>query len=218
MLELQASPTELSTAATDLLLGLGCAYAAWRLGRERRVFRRDTWLAVFLLLSSASVLGSLAHGLRLPFGLASAIWHPLYLALGLAVALVLVGALHDVLGEGVARRWRIPLLLLGVAAYAVTQALDGAFVVFLIYEGLTTLAALAIYVRLARSRPMPGATLIALGLLLNLVAAVVQASDLKLEVVFKLDHNGLFHIVLMPAFMLLFQGVMRGLQIATDRP
>jgi hypothetical protein len=65
---------------------------------------------------------------------------------------------------------------------------------------------------------MPGATLIALGLLLNLVAAVVQASDLKLEVVFKLDHNGLFHIVLMPAFMLLFQGVMRGLQIATDRP
>ena len=195
MLELQASPTELSTAATDLLLGLGCAYAAWRLGRERGAFRRDTWLAVFLLLSSASVLGSLAHGLRLPSGLASAIWHPLYLALGLAVALVLVGALHDVI-----------------------QALDGAFVVFLIYEGLTTLAALAIYVRLARSRPMPGATLIALGLLLNLVAAVVQASDLKLEVVFKFDHNGLFHIVLMPAFLLLFQGVMRGLQIPADGP
>lgn len=217
MLELHASPTELSTAATDLVLGVGCALAVWRLGEGRASFRRGTWRAVFLLLCIASLLGSLAHGVRLPNDLANLIWHPLYLALGLAVALVLVGALHDLLGEVVARRWRIPLLLLGVSAYVITQALGGAFVVFVVYEGLTTLAALAIYVRLSRTGALPGARLMVLGLLLNLVAAIVQTTDLELEMIFKFDHNGLFHIILMPAFLLLYRGVTRGMRSAPGR-
>ena len=211
MLELQTSPTELSTAATDLVLGVGCAVAAWRLGEGRASFRLGTWRAVFALLAVASLLGGVAHGLHLPPGLTTAIWHPLYLALGLAVALVLVGALYDARGERVAERARIPLLLLGVTAYAATQALDGNFVVFVLYEGLVTFAALVLYARLAWSGTFPGAGPIVLGLLLNLVAAAVQASDLFLEIIFEFDHNGLFHIILMPAFILLYGGVKRGL-------
>ena len=218
MLELQTSPTELSTAATDLVLGVGCAVAAWRLGEGRASFRLGTWRAVFTLLAVASLLGGVAHGLHLPPGLTTAIWHPLYLALGLAVALVLVGALYDARGERVAERARIPLLLLGVTAYAATQALDGNFVVFVLYEGLVTLAALVLYARLAWSGTFPGAGPIVLGLLLNLVAAAVQASDLYLEIFFELDHNGLFHIILMPAFMLLYGGVKRGPHDMPKRP
>ena len=79
------------------------------------------------------------------------------------------------------------------------------------------LAALAIYVRLSRTRALPGARLMVLGLLLNLVAAIVQTTDLELEMIFKFDHNGLFHIILMPAFLLLYRGVTRGMRSAPGR-
>lgn len=217
MVELQASPTELSTAATDLLLGAGCALAAWRIARGRNSPRRTTWCAVFALLAGASFLGGVVHGVRLPEGAANLLWHPLYLALGIAAALVLVAALHDALGEARARRWRAPLLATGVVAYFVTQAFDGAFAVFILYEALVTIAALALYTWLAVAGTLPGALLLVCGLLLNLAAAGIQGSDLGLELVFRFDHNGLFHLALMPAFALLYLGASRGLGVAAPR-
>ncbi len=210
MIELTASPTELTTAATDFLLAVGCAFAAWRVGLGQASFRHANWRAVFTLLAGASLLGAVVHGLGLPSWLATALWHPLYVALGLAVALLLVGALYDARGESSARGWRRPLLGLGVAAYALTVVLDGAFLVFVLYEGVATLTALALYSRLALVGTLPGAWRIVAGLALNLVAAAVQASDLELEMIFHFDHNGLFHIVLMPAFALLYSGIAAG--------
>ncbi len=217
MIDLQTSPTELTTAATDLLLAIGCALATWRLLHETRgaPFRRRLWGGVFALVGLASLLGAVAHGLVLPGWLAEAIWHPLYLALGLSVALILVGALLDTRGITGARHWLGPALAVGVAAYVVTQALGGAFIVFVAYEGTATITALTLYSRLALRRALPGAALVAGGLVLNLVAAGVQASDLKLELIFEFDHNGLFHIVLIPALILLYSGIEQG-QATTD--
>ena len=212
MIDLQTSPTELTTAATDLLLAIGCAFATWRLLHETRgaSFRRRLWGGIFALVGLASLLGAVAHGLVLPGWLAEAIWHPLYLALGLSVALILVGALLDARGINSARHWLGPALAVGVTAYAVTQALGGAFIVFVVYEGLATITALTLYFRLALRRALPGAALVAGGLALNLVAAGVQASDLKIEIVFNFDHNGLFHIILIPALILLYSGIEKG--------
>jgi len=212
VIELQPSPTELTTAATDLLLAIGCLFAAWRLLRTEHgdVYRGRLWATVFALIGLASLLGTVAHGLVLPESLADAIWHPLYLALGLSVALILVGALLDACGKAVARRWLGPALAVGVAAFMATQALDGAFIVFVAYEGVATIVALALYARLALQHAQPGAVLVAAGLALNLVAAAVQASDLSLRLIWAFDHNGLFHLVLFLALALLYIGIEQG--------
>ena len=209
MPELNPSPTELTTAATDLLVAVLCLYAVLRLGRSGSASRWRTrlWQGVFALTAVGAALGALTHGMAWPVAVYAALWHPLYLALGLAVALILVGAVHDRWGVGPARRLLIPMLLVGTTAYLVTQALDGAFVVFLVYEGGATLAALGIYAQLAMRGNRAGAGTIAAGLALNLVAAVVQASDLAFTLVWPFDHNGLFHLVLLPALALVLIGV-----------
>jgi hypothetical protein len=212
MVELQPSPTELTTAATDLILALACAGAVWRLvaGRPGDAWRRHLWSAVFALVGLASLLGVVVHGVVLPAALAAALWHPLYLGLGLAVALILVGAVLDARGRASARRGLWPALATGLAAYGVTQALDGAFVVFLVYQGLATGAALALYAGLAVRGGLPGAATVTVALALNLAAAAVQASDLSLRLVWPFDHNGLFHLLLLPALGLLYAGIAQG--------
>lgn len=213
MVELQSSPTELTTAATDLVLALGCGLAAWRLlahVRHGDPFRWRLWSGVFALIGGAALLGAVAHGIVLPAWLVAALWHPLYLALGLAVALILVGALLDARSRTMARCGLWPALGTGLVAYGVTQVLDGAFVVFLIYQGLATGAALVLYAGLAVRGGLPGAATVAFALVLNLVAAAVQASDLSLHLVWMFDHNGLFHILLLSALGVLYRGIVQG--------
>jgi predicted phage tail protein len=118
-----------------------------------------------------------------------------------------VAAVHDLRGEGAARRLRWPLLAAGVAFYAAAQLLGGAFIVFVAYEGGAMLAALAVYVTLAVRRRLPGAGLIAGGILLNLAAAAIQATTLRADLVVPLDHNGLFHVVQGAALLVLLAGI-----------
>ena len=72
------------------------------------------------------------------------------------------------------------------------------------------LAALAIYLLLVRNRTLPGASLVAAAIALNLIAAMVQASDLTLTLVVPFDHNGLFHIIQMIALAVLGCGLRSG--------
>ena len=202
-------PTELSTGATDALLALLAGGGARWLLRRRALdpARARAWSLVFALLAAASALGAVAHGLDLPSRARALLWHPLYLLLGLVVAAFLVAAVHDLRGEASARRARWPLLGAGVAFYAAAQLLGGAFVVFVAYEAVAMLSALGIYLALAARGCLPGAGVIALGILLNLVAAGVQASTLSADLFVPLDHNGLFHLVQAVALVVLLAGI-----------
>lgn len=204
-------PTELTTGATDALLAVLSAWGARWIGRRGLdAARAATWALVFRLLAAASVLGAIAHGLDLPARVREGIWQPLYLLLGLVVAAFLVAALHDLRGEAAARRWRWPLLALGAAFYGVSVVARGAFIVFVAYEGAAMLLALGAYVALAARRRLPGAATIAAGIVLDLVAAGVQASPLSLDVGVPLDHNGLFHVVQWVALGVMFRGIGAG--------
>ena len=111
------------------------------------------------------------------------LWRPLYLSLGLAVALMLVGAVYDWRGEATARASLPWAAGAGVLFFALTQGLGGAFVLFIIYEGVATCVALIIYTALVISGGMPGAGAVAVGIALSLVAAAIQASSLSVRVV-----------------------------------
>jgi hypothetical protein len=206
--------TELTTAATDALIALVslvCMAALLRHRTEHR-WRVTIWSWVFALLSCASVLGALAHGLDLAPPTRAWLWRPLYLSLGLVVALFVVGAFTDFLGDKAARRALIPLLGLALAFFVVSQAGTGSFSIFVAYEGLAMMAALGMYLSLAIRGTLAGAGTITAGILLNIAAAVIQSVDsIAVTILVPFDHNGVFHLVQVAALVTLTAGLLRSM-------
>lgn len=213
-MELNPIPTELTTAATDALLAiLALACLRW-LARRRAAdpAKVTLWILVLALLAVASALGAVAHGLALSSDAIYLLWQPLFLSLGLVVALFVVAAVYDGIGPRAARKLLIPALVVGAAFYLVTLLFPGTFLVFVAYEAVAMLVALGLYVRLALRSGAGWAWLMVLGIGLNIVAAGIQASGaVRLNLGIPLDHNGVFHLVQMVAIVVLVAGVGRSL-------
>jgi hypothetical protein len=207
-------PTELTTAATDAVLAV-LAIAALYLIRRRRAedpWKVDLWSWLLTLLAAASVLGAVAHGFDLRERTTELLWQPLYLLLGLVVALFVVAAVRDRLGERAARRSLPWIVAAGVGFYALTRVVSGSFLVFIAYEAVAMLVSLLLYVDAALRPRFVGAGVMALGVALNLLAAAVQQSPAEAVIAgLPFDHNGLFHIVQMVALVTLTIGVLRSL-------
>jgi hypothetical protein len=213
-MQLNPSATELTTAATDAALGLLCLGVSLRLGAVdvSATWKRALWCWLFGLLAVASVLGTVVHGLELSESVRSVLWRPLYLSLGLTVALFLVGGIYDWRGEAVARALLPWAIGIGVSFFAVTQLSSGAFLIFVVYEAIAMLATLAMYVFLSTSGRLAGAGMMTVGIGLSIVAAAVQASPLGVRLIVPFDHNGLFHLVQLTATAALSNGLRRGLE------
>ena len=209
------SETELTTAATDALLGVMCIVLAMQLAAMpvTATWKRTVWVGALGLMACASSVGAVVHGLALSDSVRTTLWKPLYLALGLAVALVVVGGVCDWRGEDAARRVLPWALAAGVLFVLVSQWLGGAFIWFIAYEAVATLLALAMYASLAASGSLPGASLVAAGIAVSLVAAVIQATTLSLRIVVPFDHNGLFHLVQMVGIVVMAMGIREGMLI-----
>jgi len=207
-------PTELTTAATDAVLAILCVVALGMIRHRRTVdpWKVGLWSWLLGLLALASVLGATAHGLELSDRFRDFLWQPLYLCLGLVVALFVVAAIRDRLGEPAARRTLPWMIVLGFGFFAITRIGSGTFLVFIAYEAVAMLAALVLYLDAAIRPRVPGAALMAVGVTLNLLAAAVQQSSVSLDLAgLPLDHNGVFHLVQMVAVVVLTAGVLRGL-------
>lgn len=202
--------TELTTAATDALiaaLGVGCVVLLQR-WRERDRWKVSVWSWMFGLLALAALLGAVSHGVVLSQRAQTLLWQPLFLALGLVVALFVVAAVYDWRGRETARRALPVMLVVALVFYVVTRVVRGSFLVFVLYEAVAMLCALAIYGSLAARRRLPGAGWIAAGIALNVVAAGIQASGaVSVTIIWPFDHNGVFHLVQLVAIVALMRGL-----------
>ncbi|MBT8462455.1 MAG: hypothetical protein KJO44_07995 [Gemmatimonadetes bacterium] len=213
-MDLNSVPTELTTAATDAMLAvLALVCIRWLAARRAADPPKVTvWILVLALLAMASALGAVAHGLELSSDAIYLLWQPLFLSLGLVVALFVVAAAYDGLGPETARRLLIPALVVGASFYLVTLLFPGTFLVFVLYEAAAMLVALALYLRLAAPTGESWAWLMVLGIGLNIVAAAIQATGtVRLDIGVPLDHNGIFHLVQMVAIVVLVAGVGKSL-------
>jgi uncharacterized protein DUF6962 len=210
-MELVAEGAERTTAATDALLAVG-ALAGIALLRRRAPpsFGRAVWQAALAALCLASVLGAVTHGLALPQPTRELLWRPLYLALGVTMALFVVGAVRDWRGDRAARRVLGPMLAVAVVFYGITRLTGGDFLAFVVYEAAALVFSLLVYVRLASRERRPGATAMAAALAVGLAAGAVQASGLDpVRLVWEFDHNGLFHLVQLLGLALMVAGLRR---------
>jgi hypothetical protein len=212
------SPTERTTAATDVALGLlalGCCLFVLRAGR-REPWKARVWGGAFALLSVAAFLGALAHGLKLPPRTNAWLWRPLNLALGLTVGLFVVGVIYDLRSKTAARRILAPMLAVGVGFFVLTQLASGTFLVFVLFQAVAMLFALGAYGWLAVKRRLAGAWWMAGGVLVTLLAGAIQATGaVSLTLVWPFDHNGVYHFVQMVGLLLLTVGL--GASFPTDR-
>ena len=210
-MELVGVATERTTAATDAVLALAAAAAIIVLRRTTPPsFGRAVWQAALAALALASVLGAVAHGLELPAATRELLWQPLYLALGVTMALFVVGAVRDWRGEAAGRRVLAPMLALAFVFYGITRLTGGSFLAFVVYEAAALLFSLGVYLRLATGPARVGAALMAAALAVSLAAGAVQASDVgPVRLVWDFDHNGVFHLVQLVGLALLLTGLRR---------
>ena len=206
--------TELTTAATDAAIAVLAILILLFLQRDRigYPFKAGLWSLIFGLLAIGSALGAVVHGLVLPEKVWLGLWQPLYLSLGVTVALFVVGAICDWKGEKLARRLLLPAVIGGVLFYGIMVVLGGSFLFFVLYEALAMTTALVLYLLVWAGKRLPGAGLIAAGVGLTMAAAVVQASDLAVTIIWPIDHNGLFHLVQIAAMLVLAAGLRVGLR------
>lgn len=211
--------TELTTAATDILLvvvALLCVASLVRFFR-RDPWRVGLWSGVFSLLAGAALLGAVVHGVELSRGLKDLLWQPLFLFLGFVVALFVVASVYDWKGKSTAIRLLPVMLVVAVVFFVVTRLVPSGFFVFVIYEALAMIFALSVYSLLAFRRQIGGAAIIALSIVLNMVAAAVQANNaISLDVIWVFDHNGIFHLIQIVAIVVMFLGVQSGFASQTE--
>jgi hypothetical protein len=216
-MRLNPSATELTTAATDAALGLLCLVLLVQLVRMPGAapWKKAIWVSVFALLVAGSALGAAAHGLELSASLRTTMWQPLYLSLGLAVALFFVGGVGDWRGPRAGRAVLPWAIAGGVGFFAITQVIDNGFGVFIAYEAAAMIATLLIYLSLWMSRRLAGAGWVTLGIALTLVASAIQLSSLSVHIIWTFDHNGLFHLVQIVAVIVIATGLRSAM---TDSP
>ena len=210
-MELATQATERTTAATDALLAIAAIVLLAMLRRRTPPsFGRAVWLSALTAMALASVLGAVAHGLRLSDAVRDLLWQPLYFALGTTMALFVVGAVRDWRGDRAARRTLPAMLVLTLAFYGATRASGGDFLVFVLYEAGALGFALAVYAWLAARRRRAGAAAMAAALGVSLAAGAVQAADLgTVRLLWEFDHNGVFHLVQLAGIVLLAAGLRR---------
>ncbi len=214
-MQLNPVATELTTAATDALIAAlaGVCVVLLRQWRERDRWKVGVWSWVLGLLAVAALFGAAVHGFALSDRIQALLWQPLFLSLGLVVALFVVAAVYDWRGRDAARRILPIMLVVALLFYAITRLASGTFLVFVLYEAVAMLFALTIYVSLAVRRSLAGAGWIAAGIGLNIVAAAIQASGaVSITIIWPFDHNGVFHLVQIVAIVLLMRGLVRSLQ------
>ncbi|MGB0386818.1 MAG: DUF6962 family protein [Ardenticatenaceae bacterium] len=213
-------PTEQTTAATDVILAVQAVGSILYLRKiEHKIAADDDerskiriWSAGLGLLGTSAALGAVAHGLKMSEQTRDLFWQPLSLSLGLTVSLFVVGVVYDLWGDQAARRILPVMLLIGFSFYLITRIIPGSFLIFILYEAAALLFALGAYAWLAIRKRKPGAKWMTIGILLSLIAAAIPTrKPLFVELIWKFDHNGIYHIVQMFGLLALMAGLRAGL-------
>jgi hypothetical protein len=146
-------------------------------------------------------------------------WHPLYLALEVALVLIAGGGVAFRRGYAAGRRTAAILLIAVAVAYVATIRAGDAvqFMVLIVVETAVLLFSLWVFGRESAPREAagsrdgathPGAGNVTAGFALSLAAGAVQAANTPtVTVIWPFDHNGLFHLVQLVGLAVLIRGL-----------
>jgi len=200
---------------TDYGLTVLCWVFAWRLFQEGRV-RHSTsvclWAWGFAFFGTASFVGGTYHGFTqmVSEAIYIGLWKATVYAIGFASFCLLAGALFASVLKPL-RRYLLLIAALQLTMYAIWMVSHDDFR-YVIYDYLSSMTAIiALQAYASMTSEAPGAPWIIGGILITVVAAVVQESGVALHRHF--NHNDLYHVIQMGGFYLLY----RGARLLSDR-
>lgn len=196
--------TEPATTLTDILLAL-LGFALFV--RQRRSGRHGAAI-FFIALAVAAAFGALSHGFlsNASAGLQEAVWWITLVCTGATAAgLALIGL--ECLDWGTTRG-RLFAVLGPTVLFAIVVWFDPRFRLGLMATGIGGLVFAAGVIRYARRHPGRGAGLAVLGVGISVVAGILQQRGVAVHPV-HFDHNATYHVILIPALLLLHAGTLR---------
>jgi len=201
---------EPGTTLTDYLLALECVWFVWALARRSTPgFIRSAFITLFVSVAAASLLGGTVHGF-LPepeSAINRILWGATMLSIGVTAAAMFAVGMRLGFGAGMTHRLA-PVLMLWAAAYAVVVLfVSQDFVVAIAAYLPAALFLLAVFLRDWLGRRGPGAAAGIFGVLLALVAALVQQLGVGLHPTY-FDHNAVYHMIQAVALYLLFRSAL----------
>jgi hypothetical protein len=207
-------PTEQTTAFTDVILALvsitACIYI-YRIGRGEWKARLWEWL--FFLLTVAAALGAIVHGTKLSERIESIFWSLINLSLGLMIAVFVIAVINDLKGMIFSRKLLPIILTFGYVFWMTTLYYPDNFLIFTIYEAVAMLFSLCGYVWLAYKDRLDGAVWMSAGILISIVAALVQATKMvSFQLIWEFDHNGTYHLIQIVGILFLLTGLRKSLK------
>jgi hypothetical protein len=139
------------------------------------------------------------------------LWMPMYLALGLIVALFAVAAISHTWDDHLARRCLPIGVGLAFTFFAITQLWSNSFILFVVYEFVTMLVVFALYAFCYWSPGnRRGSGFLAAGVFVGLLAAAVDTqSNLRINYIWTFNNHGIFHLVQTLSLILLSIGLYR---------
>ncbi|GAA5444557.1 hypothetical protein Misp06_02744 [Microbulbifer sp. NBRC 101763] len=213
-MKLSSLQTELTSAATDIILALIALVALIYLVRYSPKGGRKylAWKFFFFLTIVVTVLAATIHGLELSVQLSQRLWRVLFFFLGLFLIAFTTAICFDLLGEKATQKVLPYIPLIGIAFYVVTLLWPEGFLAYVIYQFSITFIIIFGYGRLAWLNKLNGSWYMALGGLLSLIAIYIQTKDsLYITLIWDFDHNGIYHMVQSVAVILFFLGIRRAL-------
>lgn len=209
MLPISHIPSDQTTAITDAVLAIISLASAVYLRRisNTNPWKNILWFWVFVLLALSAVLGTVAHGLKMPNTYQSLLWDALYLLLGILVGFFMVAVIFDIWGKVIARKALPTSIVTALVFFATTLVWPNNFSVFILYEASAMLFALGGYLWLARRRDA-GAWWMVFGILVTMIAAYVQTRHgFSFTLIWSFNHNGVYHLLQMIGILFLVAGL-----------
>ncbi|MEX2327858.1 MAG: hypothetical protein WD558_09005 [Pseudomonadales bacterium] len=211
LVQLVDNPVEIVTAITNLVMGgVGalCWYFIFRVSTDAK-WQQRLWLIIFSLLTLASVLGAVHHGIAVSATLYDLSWSAIFLLLGTLIGLFVVASCHDLWGVRVARKVLPVMMVMAVVFIAVSWARGQDFRLFILYQALALLFAQVGYLYLV-TRRVSGSLMVSAGIMLTIIAAIVQAARIvTLVPAYPFDHNAAYHVIQIPGIVFLTIGIRR---------
>lgn len=191
------------TAITDLMITAEIALLIGLLNRDAVWFHNQKyWITALILLGVAALLGGVAHGFNL-FGLFLGI----YLCMAGIIGAICLAALSDGYGDAVAQRWRNWIIVGSAIFYGMTLLYPHLLFVYTIVGGCILAPILLIYIRLWQQHPGRGDGYLLAGIMITLAGFAGIAFRVHLDLIWKFNHNDVYHLVQMVAIVFFYLGI-----------
>ncbi len=138
----------------------------------------------------------------------AALWIVIYLVLGIMMAVFDIAAVTMHWSPELGTRCLPYGMFFAFGFFIVTQIWSDSFLLFVIYEAISMLLALAFYLSCFWLRREKGSGLLAAGIIVGIVAAILDAMpSIQLNLIWTFNNHGVFHLVQMVSLLLLTMGV-----------